>query len=385
MPPSASSTIILQGPEDWDAWNNEFQSKATAFNLWEQIDPANENPEAFLTKPPEPKLEDHAAKRPIPVPDVGSSSTQGSRSETVDASPPISITRLTTEGQKTYQLAISIYTLRLKEHSEQHAHIRDLKNWITSTIAPTYRTTACKPTATIRDWYAKIKEEAGATESMIISDAKEKYKKAIAQLMKPPKDFNAWICNWEEAMSTARDKKIGEVSSTSSWFLDFLHAIERVMGQWATSYRLNKQEDAESGSLTYRMLANDFRKELRFQGKPSIVRKGAFGPSFGPDMDSAQGDASEGTERSASTGRNPAKSSSIQGPRNQGDKCPVCGLNHPLNKCYYANPDLAPEGFQPREYLQKRAASNLGKRKVAEQLEQLKQKKPKKESEDLTD
>jgi len=56
------SAAFLQGPGDWDKWNKQFQAKAVAYSLWEHIDPEAPETEAFLTKPPEPSLNDYATE-----------------------------------------------------------------------------------------------------------------------------------------------------------------------------------------------------------------------------------------------------------------------------------------------------------------------------------
>ena len=67
--------------------------------------------------------------------------------------------------------------------------------------------------------------------------------------------------------------------------------------------------------------------------------------------------------------------------------CPVCNLRHQLLKCFYAFPELAPDGFQPREHLQKWAEENLRKKEVIDQLRKIKNKRRKvgDEEEDKSD
>ena len=175
------------------------------------------------------------------------------------------------------------------------------------------------------------------------------------------------------------------------------------MGYWTTSYRLAKQSEVDAGSLTYRTLANDFRKELRHRKSTSSgkIAKGSFAASFGPKTDCAEGDAptSQGAESSSSAGhraesrsnRRHKRAASDQEvvPENQGTRpiCPVCNLRHQLLKCFYAFPELAPDGFQPREHLQKRAEENLRKKEVIDQLRKIKNKRCKigDEEEDKSD
>ena len=240
---------------------------------------------------------------------------------------------------------------------------------------------------------------------MIITAARDKYKEAVTVLKKPPRDFDAWLNCWEQAMSYAQSKRVPEAQSISSWFDDFLRAVDPLMGYWTTSYRLAKQSEVDAGSLTYRTLANDFRKELRHRKSTSSgkIVKGSFAASFGPKTDCAEGDAptSQGAESSSSTGQR-AERRSIRRhkraasenqeevvPENQGTRpiCPVCNLKHQLLKCYYAFPELAPDGFQPREHLQKWAEENLRKKEVIDQLRKIKNKRCKvgDEEEDKSD
>jgi hypothetical protein len=281
---------------------------------------------------------------------------------------------------------------------DEKNNINDLKAWVTSSIPQHTFENACEPTESIREWYKKIKEDSGTSKEMITSAARDKYKQAVVELKKPPKDFDAWLNTWEQAISYAQSKKVPEAQSTSSWFEDFLHAIDPVMDYWATLYRLIKQSEVDSGSLTYRTLANDFRNELRLRKSTSSsgkIAKGSFGVSFGPNADCAEGDAPtyQGAEGSSSTdkGRKAQGGSNRRHKRaaseNQGTRpiCPVCNLKHQLAQCYYAFPEIAPDSFQPRKHVQKRAEENLQKKDVADQLRKIKNKRQKLENEDKSD
>ena len=114
-------------------------------------------------------------------------------------------------------------------------------------------------------------------------------------------------------MSYAQSKKVPEAQLVSSWFDDFLRAVDPLMGYWTTSYRLAKQSEVDAGSLTYRMLANDFRKELRYRKSTSSGKtaKGSFAASFGP-KDCAEGDAPIDAEGSSSIKGRIAGSRSIR-------------------------------------------------------------------------
>ena len=223
-----------------------------------------------------------------------------------------------------------------------------------------------------RDWYQKLKEHSGTTEEITYNSIRDEYKKAVSILHKPPKDFHAWLSNWEQVMTRAIPHEVSEVTKAKSWFEDFLQAVEPQYSHWAAAYRITREADLKADTLSYRTVANDFRRGLaagkNLKGK---VSKGSFGPSFGAESDGAEGDA----PRSAGSAKAKTSSSSHSHKRaasEKQDSCPVCYQPHQLAKCYYAFPEKAPDGFLPRSHVQQRAKENLQKPDVADLVQKLK-------------
>ena len=56
--------VSLKGPEDWEAWNTQFRSKAISTDLWRLITPneEDEDTETFAEKPIPPKIRDYDKK-----------------------------------------------------------------------------------------------------------------------------------------------------------------------------------------------------------------------------------------------------------------------------------------------------------------------------------
>jgi len=60
------------------------------------------------------------------------------------------------------------------------------------------------------------------------------------------------------------------------------------MKEWIVAYKMLYTTEIEDGTLTFRKLANDLRKELLKSSMPKVGRaiaKGAFGPSFADSDD----------------------------------------------------------------------------------------------------
>src|SRR6266480_3860421 len=92
--------------------------------------------------------------------------------------------------------------------------------------------------------------------------------------------------------------------------------------------------EIEDGTLTFRKLANDLRKEL-LKGSTQtpkagrVVAKGAFGPSFA-DLD--DNDQSKDTEEEREKAKGKSKRKMTTGESSA--KCPACGLQgHTLANC----------------------------------------------------
>ena len=64
MATQSTENVSLKGPEDWEAWNTQFESKAISTDLWRLISPDEdqEDTEPFAEKPSPPKVSDYNKK-----------------------------------------------------------------------------------------------------------------------------------------------------------------------------------------------------------------------------------------------------------------------------------------------------------------------------------
>jgi hypothetical protein len=75
--------------------------------------------------------------------------------------------------------------------------------------------TACDLEDTLKDWYEKLKEQVGVSDSKQQRDARTQYKAAIKPLSKALRDALAWLNNWEEAVTFAKRKKVLEAQHSN--------------------------------------------------------------------------------------------------------------------------------------------------------------------------
>ncbi|KAK4170956.1 hypothetical protein QBC36DRAFT_108658 [Triangularia setosa] len=401
MNTSNEKSVFLASSKDWESWNLQFQAQAVAGGLWSQIQGFT----SFLNEPVAPDLAHHKHKTPSQ-----STITARARTESVagddeasQSNPPITIADLTPDGFRTYQMDWTIYQANKKEYSQQFEIVKQLKQWMLKTISPHFQLTSCDPIEPVTKWYSALKAQAGVSDDEALRNAREAYRLATKPLLRAPRDLINWSESWEQAIATAQRKGVPEALHTKTWLYDFLDAVKPVLGHWVTSYKLSK---ASQLTLTYRMVANDFREEVRQSTKARIpvgsrIAKGSFGPSFAGKeaKDANQEDAldsevepgSDGGEQNngrkrqrgsgSKNGERLRKRRKALGTANSPEgrrpttTCPCCGQFHHLEKCFYAFPELAPEGFVEREHVRMRVKEALLNPDLQKEVESLMKKK----------
>ena len=151
-----------------------------------------------------------------------------------------------------------------------------------------------------------------------------------------------------------------------------------------------KARDVEEETLTYHTLANDFREGVRLQTKAirPEVETGSFGPSFAGQEDPARRTPvdvpQEGDEGLQAKSGKKEKKAKRKRPDDEYDDtttsgrkaCRACQFFHPLSRCYYAFPEMAPEGFRPRKECQEALKLALKEDpKLAEELKRIRKMK----------
>ena len=179
---------------------------------------------------------------------------------------------------------------------------------------------------------------------------------------------------------------------------------------WAASYGISKDPQVEDGTLDYRKVANDLRREASQYTettKASKIAKGSFGPTFAGEESSDESprpgseDATSRTKRASqkrkhSSGETPGMAYRVneeQHPRQKrfkrssgetpgmadrdveelqtskkrnhssgetpGKVCRACEGPHPTRRCYYLFQRTAPHKWTPKPHVQKLVDRNL--------------------------
>jgi hypothetical protein len=397
---AATNKIILSNSATWEDWNERCLAQANMYRLLDYI----QGKEDLLPKPTKPSMANYPQKRrPAIATRSNSQSVQEAiqeaaqeAAEEVEASATITPTSttiefsdLTSDGQKSYNMAWSFYQDDQKAFEKQLDLIAKMKEWITANVSVHFQKTCCKATQSLPQWYTTLKKAAGASKRLEDANARRKYREALN--LPKSKDLTAWADRWEQAMTEAKEKKVVATTRVSEWFEDFLTAVKDVDPIWAKAYGITKDPQVDNDSLDFHTVANDLRK-MASQSFPAMAKiaKGAFGPSFaGKEYQYGRCEESLEDANEDKTKRKRGHSRPTQGQQNNRllssnarmpDKevepvasrkrkattseytrrvCRGCGGYHLTQNCFYLFPDKAPEGWTPRPRFQKLTEDNL--------------------------
>ncbi|KAK9368555.1 hypothetical protein V1509DRAFT_646700 [Lipomyces kononenkoae] len=186
-------------------------------------------------------------------------------------------------------------------------------------------------------------------------------------------------------------KGVADAADTHVWFEDLSVALKDIPGldSWITAYGVSAKAEIREGTLSFRILANDLREEMRRRSKSckssnSRIARGTFGPTFPRKGDaSARCDVeSQGRGRSGKVSHNKRKRQSTEGPT-RGANCRACWQLHPLSRCFYVFPEQAESWWRRNEELQKGSIDKALKedKDLVKEIDKIKKNNSRKEDE----
>ena len=198
----------------------------------------------------------------------------------------------------------------------------------------------CKPDDLLRVWYKNLRERVKLNALQEYKAVWEEYNRAVKVLVRPPKDPYAWLRNWTVAIKKAAVHGIITANKPWTWIVSFMKAVKHWKPSWESSYGAVYKEKIEAGTLLFKKVVFDFKKEfnkVKEKGKGRVA-KGFFGLTF----DGVRDDK-DSTKRKALFLRKRERAITIH------QRCiiykrPTCKK---LKTCYYAFPKIAPKRGTP--------------------------------------
>ena len=153
-----------------------------------------------------------------------------------------------------------------------------------------------------------------------------------------------------------------------TWIISFIKIIKYWKPNWESSYGAVYKEKIETGTLLFKKIISNFKKEfnkIKKKGKGKVA-KGSFGFNFDGVRDNK-----DNTKRKTSSLRKRERAIIIH------QRCIICKkpTYKKLKAYYYAFPKIAPKGGTPSARTQETVNHNLKKNYIKEKLTEIKNKR----------
>lgn len=346
----ASKTYLLNGPSDWDAFEQGYIIKTTAervFHLARLVNPAQFK-ELRIAEPIKPEYSGYMAK-------VQQGGTANIPKFVRGEQAANRFSELVPEDQEDIKAEITLYRSELDRYNKQADGIRNVLNWLLEKATPHYIET-CSPAMTnsedhdnISQFFANLKAACGVNDELRRKQARKAYFEMLKSATNSKTNWQDWITRWEQIMRSARLRGVAEVQHPTSWFEDLEQALDQ---QFKILLRIERSQNKEAiiqGTYLPSNFAVQFREEvhdnegnLNKQAKARIA-KGSFGPTF-------QGSNPQGQKRTEtpSQGSTQGKEKRPRQSSEALETCILCERGHKganTTACWLAFPEKMPKKF----------------------------------------
>ncbi|XP_044714489.1 uncharacterized protein HRG_11956 [Hirsutella rhossiliensis] len=304
---SSSKVIILNGPCDWKQWISVIQKFATSHNIWEFVDPANDD-KSTIVRPSEPTHIQVNAQ----ASDLGA---------------------LTSEEFRRLEYLHTSYRSRLQTYRDNTKALASLQEHIVKHIGNYYSTIADEHD--VAKQLSLLQARVAPTDWALEREVLERYR---AVLRAPDRsEIETWVTKWQKTLTEAKKLGLPDTQGLRPT-QDFLQAVSSINEPF-TDYWINKMEDeAVTGKPDWKdhfpdgiKISEIFERAHRIKNagsKGNNDKGGAFPAGFqGRDKDGKQKPTSDDEKKE--------------------NRC-VCGNKfHSINKCFYLDKTIRPEGWVP--------------------------------------
>jgi hypothetical protein len=296
-------------PDQWELYSRELKERAIDADLWQYIDPDNDNRIAWPTKPEKPDVKTYPKKRLRTITSIGVSTRASSSSELSPSTQtvleeidpegqPRNAGEMTKDGLLAYQIDMSVHRDELKSWERTRDAIATLKKWITSTISATYRLNACPEGENLDVWFKELQKIGAIYDDRMEIDASNAYHAMVKPVTKLPRDLNAWVDRWETTMTNSIKKGITDSKKANFWANHLATALSPVIDNWTTTFLQVNYDAISNNTLDYRKVAAQLRDYARTTKGGNRIAKGSFAATLGttPAEEDPVEDAPEETE-----------------------------------------------------------------------------------------
>ena len=198
-----------------------------------------------------------------------------------------------TKGRDSYRQNWEEFLFSDREYREQMKAIRELTNWVLTSVSPTIQETALLPGKTLKEWYATLAEAGKVHEERLMTDTQSEYRQHLKTLQKNSKKLDEWLQRWQEIMTRGIRHGVPETQSMRTWSHDLLQAVAPIMPNWSSNFRMMNKEKLQAGTLTYQSVVADLLDEwtmIHGQRHAGRAMKAAFPAYHGQEVGPVESD-----------------------------------------------------------------------------------------------
>ncbi|KAL8376599.1 hypothetical protein RB595_007616 [Gaeumannomyces hyphopodioides] len=191
---------------------------------------------------------------------------------------------MTAKGKANYQHDWNTYIFLEKQYDKFRSSILTLTDWVLNTVSETYKLTICHEDKNLAEWYRALEKTGKVHEHRLKGEARDRYRASVKPLTKLPRNFDAWVRQWETAMAYGIQKKVADTLNSQTWAENLITALREVLENWTITFQMTNQTSINNNNLNYRLVAAALRDHIRIINKSTPgtrVTKGAFAAKYG--------------------------------------------------------------------------------------------------------
>ncbi|QGI60583.1 hypothetical protein CEK26_011853 [Fusarium fujikuroi] len=348
MPPSTGKGYLLNGPADWDSFEQSYIMKVSAERVYElgRLNTPAQFIDKRITEPRRPEFSDYLAREQN---EARSRSTNSSQSTVRSSDPATSYVELVPEDQEAYKASMAIYKSDLDRYNKQADGIRNVLNWMIEKINPHY--------------YFELLKLASNSRT----------------------NWEDWITSWEKAMRIAKLRGVAEAQHSNTWFEDLQQNLDVQFRIFLRIEQGQNKDAIEAGTYLPLTFSAQFRQEIQSMKRRSDrnprnqVAKGSFKTTF---QDSSPEIRKRSRSSTGETKISPGREGSAKRPRAsiELELCILCEKKHKnanTTSCWVAFPEKAPKKYptsqRQLDLWEQRLEDKKEVRELFEKLQQEKQ------------
>lgn len=226
---SQKTSIMLNGPNDWDKWLGVIRTKANGADIWVYIDPAIKEDDKLpvLKEPQLSSPDDIKAEQALMIVTVGvtaSSSTKAATlSSQLSATPAtmVNMEPLTKEEKNDLKIRRYRYKQSMVTYQQQKTAMRNFLTTIQETISQTYLIYTLKCN-TPYEMLRAFKKRVAPTDQARLIELSHKYQKLLS--IGRSQNLRIWLQHWKKTYTKGQELGLPEVANQRPLY-DFMEAV----------------------------------------------------------------------------------------------------------------------------------------------------------------